>query len=421
MQGQHMIAISKCLIVVALLCGSAASIADQVVDYIYVGTVATATSSQDGIGLFGPAGASLAGDSFTARFRFNLSAGAHLEGTVFGPFNDGVPGDPAGGSPLVSASLTINGRTTPMYGGGWSQVTATPDCCFSLSVQAAPSEPLQGTMAMDTELGGTTAFPLGGLDVPGIWYSANDVDRYYIIYTTGSFGITVNSVTSHGNLVAATLTIADVPVSPLSLACPSATAPEGTPYNSMLSATGGLPPYTFSIGTGLPQGLSLNTQTGAISGTPTTNGAFTFKAQVVDSLGTASDTLSSSCTITVAPAPPAVALLADLLADVQGIGSGNLANEVQLAQTYYAAHDVPATCAVLTALVENVKVHVEKKRDKTHRGDIIRDARAIQHAIGCFDKDGRSCRDSRHHVERARDDQDCHRRERTEGEEGHQE
>jgi len=269
-----------------------------------------------------------------------------------------------------------------------------------------------GTMP---ELGAATSFPLGSLDVPGIWYSGIDENRYYIIYTTGSFGIAVNSATSHGNLVASSLTIADVPVPALSLACPSGTAPEGIPYNSTLTATGGLPPYTFSIGTGLPQGLLLNTSTGAISGTPAGNGAFTFNAQVVDSLGTDGDTVSSSCAITVAPAPPAVALLADLLADVQEIGSDkSLATEVQLAQTYYAAHDVPATCAVLTALVEDVKALAEKKRGKTHRGDIIRDARATQHVIGCFAEDGRSCRDSHHHDERERDDHHCHQRERTE-------
>jgi hypothetical protein len=74
---------------------------------------------------------------------------------------------------------------------------------------------------------------------------------------------------------------------PLTLACPIlGSGVVGTPYSSSLVASGGTPPYTFAIiGGTLPPGLSLNTSTGLISGTPTTAGTFSYQAKVTDSLG----------------------------------------------------------------------------------------------------------------------------------------
>src|SRR5262245_59266264 len=54
-------------------------------------------------------------------------------------------------------------------------------------------------------------------------------------------------------------------------------------YSQMVSASGGTQPYTWSISAGaLPDGLSLNTSSGAITGTPTTAGTPSFTVQVVD-------------------------------------------------------------------------------------------------------------------------------------------
>ena len=55
-------------------------------------------------------------------------------------------------------------------------------------------------------------------------------------------------------------------------------------YGTTLVATGGVPPYTWSqTGGQLPGGLSLNSASGAISGTPTGAGSFSFATKVVDS------------------------------------------------------------------------------------------------------------------------------------------
>ena len=64
----------------------------------------------------------------------------------------------------------------------------------------------------------------------------------------------------------------------------TATLPIGildTPYTATLSAFGGYTPYTWSA-TGLPSGLSINSQTGEISGTPETEGFYDLTVTVTD-------------------------------------------------------------------------------------------------------------------------------------------
>jgi len=56
------------------------------------------------------------------------------------------------------------------------------------------------------------------------------------------------------------------------------------PYNARVAATGGTPPYIWSIATGaLPASVSLNPSTGAISGTPAATGTANFAVMVTDS------------------------------------------------------------------------------------------------------------------------------------------
>jgi len=78
---------------------------------------------------------------------------------------------------------------------------------------------------------------------------------------------------------------------------------QGTAYSAALSATGGTTPYVWSISSGsLPAGLTLNAASGAISGTPTASGAFSFTAKVTDSTTPTAQTATKSLSVTIAPA-----------------------------------------------------------------------------------------------------------------------
>lgn len=74
-------------------------------------------------------------------------------------------------------------------------------------------------------------------------------------------------------------------------------------YAATLGATGGITPYRWSIDSGsLPEGLDLNPDTGAISGTPTRAGSFSFIVRVTDSQG-ASSVQSLTLTVNVPDGP----------------------------------------------------------------------------------------------------------------------
>jgi hypothetical protein len=73
-------------------------------------------------------------------------------------------------------------------------------------------------------------------------------------------------------------------------------------YNVMLAATGGLTPYTWSVTAGsLPRGLSLNSGTGAITGTPSGGGISNFTVRVTDS-NSPPATASAPLSIIITPA-----------------------------------------------------------------------------------------------------------------------
>jgi polysaccharide export outer membrane protein len=100
------------------------------------------------------------------------------------------------------------------------------------------------------------------------------------------------------------------PEAPLVVQCaPRTTIQLGVAYDSAIVASGGTGAYQFAvIGGALPAGLALNPSSGAISGTPTADGTFSFTVQVTDSAGAMATTGSTPCILQPPVASPSAAV-----------------------------------------------------------------------------------------------------------------
>ncbi|HET9132566.1 MAG TPA: Ig domain-containing protein [Terriglobia bacterium] len=78
------------------------------------------------------------------------------------------------------------------------------------------------------------------------------------------------------------ITISSNAVTISTMSLPNGT--QQTAYSATRTATGGTPPYSWTIASGgLPTGLSLNSSSGVISGTPQSAGTSDFTVRVTDS------------------------------------------------------------------------------------------------------------------------------------------
>lgn len=114
-----------------------------------------------------------------------------------------------------------------------------------------------------------------------------------------SFTVTATDSASHTGSQAYTLTVAaNIVVSPSSVG----NGVVGVAYSQTLSASDGVSPYTYAVTAGaLPTGLSLSSA-GAITGTPTTVGTYSFTVTATDANSNTGSQAYSGVTISAAPA-----------------------------------------------------------------------------------------------------------------------
>lgn len=197
------------------------------------------------------------------------------------------------------------------------------------------------------------AFVQGGATGAGTWTGLQTGTATGGVYS-GSASITPSAAGTYTYALtcggvesgSATLTVGAAPMLSIStVSLPNGTV--GAMYSETLAAAGGVPPYLWSISSGiLPQGLTLNPATGIISGIPTSEGTLSFMAEVRDSESTP-QTAYAGLSITVNPAPlPGVMLSpASLTFAAQNTGSTSASQAVTLTNSGGAALNITSIAA----------------------------------------------------------------------------
>jgi prepilin-type N-terminal cleavage/methylation domain-containing protein len=153
-----------------------------------------------------------------------------------------------------------------------------------------------------TESGGTSPFSWSATGLPpGITINPSTGVISGDATSTGAFAPTITLTDSVG--ATATRTYTNVVINPL----PSVTGPASLPNwtsgraypATTMTQSGGTGPFVWSQ-SGLPPGLSINSSTGAISGTPTAAGPYSVTITVTDHAGVAA---SHAYAVTINPAP----------------------------------------------------------------------------------------------------------------------
>jgi hypothetical protein len=216
-----------------------------------------------------------------------LPAGVGLSGNVIG-------GTPSGSGTFTFSIQVASGTQTATAGPCSVTITSTLTVTGTCPMEAQAGVPISVPVSAT---GGAPPYSFSFSGSTGLSFSNGSVSGTISAAGTGSFTVTVSdSAKSPPQKLSCSFPVT-VPLQ-VSGTCPAAPVPEEAPFSTSFTASGGTPPYAWSLSG--PSWLSASHSTGSsisVTGTPPSTGSFPFSVTLKDSLG--SSTQSSSCTLVI--------------------------------------------------------------------------------------------------------------------------
>jgi hypothetical protein len=216
------------------------------------------------------------------------------------------------GTPQSAGAFTFTVQVSDARRAAVSQSFSVTIAAPALTIVTAASLPSGAVGVSYTQqfsvVGGTAPYTwsLVSGSVPGLAFDASRVTLSGTPTTPGSFTFTLQSRDAAGLSASRAFALTISPAQ-LSIASPTQ-LPDGTlgaSYTYQMTAAGGIPPYTWSAN-GLPDGLSIDPNTGVIAGVVNAAGPPPFAVRVIDSARTSA---TNQFRINVAlPTVPSIAL-----------------------------------------------------------------------------------------------------------------